>query len=112
MAKIFIENAEVTRVQRGGKGFNAQTQYKLRNGETSVQKYTVWSDDQVHAGDVLNITGNLSVKMEEFTNDKGELIRYAAIHVNQPVLESVQAGPTPIGKAFPGSVVIDTEAPF
>jgi hypothetical protein len=112
MAKIFIENAEVTRVQRGGKGFNAQTQYKLRNGETSVQKYTVWSDDQVHVGDVLNITGNLSVKMEEFTNDKGELIRYAGIHVNQPVLNAVQTGPGSLAQAIPGSIPIDMEAPF
>lgn len=112
MAKIFIENAEVTRVQRGGKGFNAQTSYKLRNGETAVQKYTIWSDDQVHVGDVLNVTGNVTVKLEEFTNDKGDLIRYAAIHVNQPVLTAVQSGPASVAQAFPGSVPIDMEAPF
>jgi hypothetical protein len=112
MAKIIIENAEVTRVQRGGKGFNAQTQYKTRNGEIVKQKYVVWSDEQVHEGDVLNIEGLVSVKLEEFTNDKGELIRYAAIHVNQPVLNSVQTAPAPLTKAIPGSVPIDMEAPF
>jgi hypothetical protein len=112
MAKIFIESAEVTRVQRGGKGFNAQTQYKLRNGETGVQKYTVWSDEQIHVGDVFSITGELSVKMEEFTNDKGEIVRYAAIHVNKPVLVALQGGPAAVSRAFPGSLPVDEEAPF
>jgi hypothetical protein len=112
MTKIIIENAEVTRVQRGGKGFNAQTQYQSRNGETVKQKYVVWSDEQVHAGDVLNIEGLLTVKIEEFTNDKGELIRYAAIHVNQPKLSPVQTGPAPLAQAILGAVPIDMEAPF
>jgi hypothetical protein len=109
MAKIFIENAEVTRVQRGGKGFNAQTQYKLRNGETKTEKYTIWSDEQVHEGDVYNISGVVSVKLEEFTNDKGELIRYSQIHVNQPKLESVA---TSAGLVSATNVPIDMEAPF
>jgi hypothetical protein len=112
MAKIIIENAEVTRVQRTGTGFNAQTQYKLRNGETSTQKYTVWSDEQVHVGDVVNIEGLVSVKIEEFTNDKGDLIRYAAIHVNKPTITGSQTGPASLSKAIPGSVPIDMEAPF
>ncbi len=112
MAKIIIENAEVTRVQRTGTGFNAQTQYKLRNGETSTQKYTVWSDEQVHVGDVVNIEGLVSVKIEEFTNGQGELIRYAAIHVNKPTITSSQTGPASLSKAIPGAVPIDMEAPF
>jgi hypothetical protein len=112
MAKVIIENAEVTRVQRTGTGFNAQTQFKLRNGEMSTQKYTVWSDEQVHVGDVLNIEGLLSVKIEEFTNDKGNEIRYAAIHVNKPTITASQTGPASVARAIPGSVPIDMEAPF
>lgn len=112
MAKILIENAEVTRVQRSGKGFTAQTQYKLRNGEMKTEKYTVWTDKPVSVGDVYTISGNASVKLEEFTNDNGELIRYAQFHVNNPTLEPVQTGPAPVAQAFPGAVPIDMEAPF
>lgn len=112
MAKILIENAEVTRVQRTGKGFTAQTQYKLRNGETKTEKYTVWTDKPVAVGDVYTISGNVSVKLEEFTNDNGELIRYAQMHVNNPTLEPVQTGPAAVITAMPASSLIDMEAPF
>jgi hypothetical protein len=112
MAKIIIENAEVTRVQRTGTGFNAQTAYRQRNGETSVQKFTVWSDEQIHVGDVVNIEGLVSAKVEEFTNDKGELIRYAAIHINKPTITGSQAGPEHVSQRSVGSVPSDMEAPF
>jgi hypothetical protein len=88
MAKVIVDQAEVVRTHRNGGGFNAHVQFKLRNGETKTEKYTVWTTEQVTVGDMVSFEGRLSVKMEEFENDQGETIRYAAIHVNDPVLST------------------------
>ncbi len=86
MAKVIVDQAEVVRTHRNGGGFNAHKKTKLRNGETKTEKYTVWTHEPVNVGALISFEGILSVKMEEFTNDEGELIRYAAIHVNEPRL--------------------------
>jgi hypothetical protein len=88
MAKVIVDQAEVVRTHRNGGGFNAHVQFKLRNGETKTEKYTVWTTEQVSVGDIVAFEGRLSVKMEEFENDQGETIRYASIHVNDPVLST------------------------
>lgn len=93
MAKIIIENAEVTSVMKSGKGFRAQTQFNTRSGGTITEKYLIWSDQQVNVGNVVNVSGLLSVKQEEFTNDQGEVIKYTAMHVNNPTVEQAQTGP-------------------
>ena len=85
MAKVIIDSAEVVRRHQNGGGFNAHKKMKLRNGQIRTDKYTVWTTEAVEVGDVVSLQGTLSVKVEEFTNDEGELIRYAAIHVNDPV---------------------------
>lgn len=82
MATININDAEVTYVMRGGVGFHAETKYKTRDGEMIPEKWVIWTKEQVSTGDVVSISGLFSKKNEEFVNDKGEQIRYTAIHVN------------------------------
>jgi len=86
MAKVIVDSAEIVRVHRNGGGFSAHNKIQLRNGETKTEKYTVWTNDEVVVGQTIRLEGTLSVKMEEFTNDQGELIRYAAIHVNDTIV--------------------------
>lgn len=81
MAKVEVQNAVVTRII-DGYGFAAAVKVPMKNGEERTEKYTVWTDEKVREGDVVNVSGLLGVKVEEFTNQKGEVIRYAAIHVN------------------------------
>jgi len=83
MARIIIENAEITRVMEGH-GFQAETNYQMKNGETKTEKYTIWTKDSYQVGQVVNVEGLHSVKMEEFTNQQGENIKYARAHVNNP----------------------------
>ena len=92
MAKIIIENAEVTSVMKSGKGFRVQTQFNTRSGGTITEKFLIWSENQVSVGDVVTVTGLMSVKQEEFTNDKGEQVKYTAVHVNNPTVEQSQTG--------------------
>ena len=86
MAKVIVDSVKVVRVHRNGGGFNAHKELRLRNGETKTEKYTVWTTEPVQEGAVVSFEGVLSVKVEEFTNDEGELIRYAAVHVNDVVM--------------------------
>lgn len=87
MAQIKVNNATVTRIIPNY-GFKASSEVKLRNGETKKELYTVWTDEQVKEGDVVNVSGLLSVKVEEFENKLGELVKYAAIHVNNAKVEA------------------------
>jgi hypothetical protein len=88
MSEVYVEGAEVVRIHKNGGGFSAHKSKQLRNGETKVEKFTVWTTDPVEVGAMVSFRGVLSVKVEEFTNDEGLLVRYAAIHVNDPVMTS------------------------
>lgn len=87
MAKINIQNATVTRhIQNLGFAC-AEPAYKTRDGQEKRNKFTVWTDnasDIPPENSVVNVTGNVSAKAEQFTNDKGEDILYGQLHVNQP----------------------------
>ena len=93
MAIVTIKEATVDRLITD-KGFAASTSFTDRNGEQRKEKYTVWSDNSgLQVGDLLNIEGILSVRVEEFEGDNGT-VRYAALHVNLPKVEKVnQDGP-------------------
>lgn len=98
MSEVFVEGAEVVRTHRNGGGFAAHKEKQLRDGITKVEKFTVWTTEPVTVGDVVSFRGVLSVKVEEFTNDDGLLVRYAAIHVNDPVLT---VGSQPMNEGAP-----------
>lgn len=114
MAKIMIENAEVTRVLKSGTGFHAQTQYSKRDGETVTEKWVIWTNEPVTLGEVVTVEGLFSKKNETFTNDKGEEIKYTAIHVNNPdIRRSPQ--PTPNNDEWLNKntqPVLDNQVPF
>jgi hypothetical protein len=100
MAKVTIENAEVTK-HLSSKGFIAEVRYKLRSGEEKIEKWAVWGK-QPGLGDVVTITGDLTVKLEEFDGSEGK-VRYARGHINNPVITS-----SPMGAA----TVFDGGEPF
>jgi len=81
MAKIEIENAEVFKIIEGY-GFRAVEKFKLRNGEEAKRYYTVWTDQKVAEGDQVSISGDLSVKVEEYTDKNNQPKTSAAVHVN------------------------------
>jgi len=81
MAKIEIENAEVFKIIEGY-GFRAVEKLKLRNGEEAKRYYTVWTDQKVAEGDQVTISGDLTVKVEEYTDKNNQPKTSAAVHVN------------------------------
>ena len=93
MARIEIKDATVDRLITD-KGLAVSTSYQDRNGETRKEKFTVWTDNAGYQpGDLLNISGLMSVRVDNFEGDNGT-VHYAAVHVNSPSIDKVnQDGP-------------------
>lgn len=86
MAKIQIQNATVDRII-SDKGLAVSTSYTRKDGKEAKEKFTVWTDPTgFNVGDVVNVTGNLSVKVDEFEGDNGT-VRYAQVNVNNPKIQ-------------------------
>jgi hypothetical protein len=86
MAKVTISKGEVTK-HLGGKGFILEVNFLGRTGEGRTEKWTVWGE-QPPIGTVLEVEGDLTIKMEEFNGDNGP-IRYARGHINNPVYRTL-----------------------
>ena len=82
MAYVNIKNATIENVYEG-KGFRASTAYKTRDGADRKEYYKIWTPEPVAVGDVVDVSGVLTVRLEEFEGSSP----YAAIHVNNPKIE-------------------------
>ena len=94
MAKIQIKDGTVERLITD-KGIFVTTSFKDREGTDRKEKFTIWEQPAgIKVGSIVNVSGNLSVRVEEFEGDNGQ-IRYAAIHVNNPKIETVASDDMP-----------------
>ena len=91
MARIQISDATVSFVN--SKGFTAKAQVKVM-GENRDEYYKIWTDEKFSEGDSVEIVGDLSARVEEFTSKRtGNLERTAAIHVNNPIIKAGSDAP-------------------
>jgi len=90
MAKVKIEGAKVERLI-SNKGFAATEEVKTFTGETAKAWYTIWTPAQVREGDIVSITGDLSVRLEEYTGSDNVPKTKAAAHVNNAKVETAEA---------------------
>jgi hypothetical protein len=87
MAEVTIRDAEVIRIIEGY-GVSVAESYKDRNGEVRKSYYTVWTKENLAVGDLINVKGLLSVKLDEYEKD-GEIKQTASANVNSPTIEKV-----------------------
>lgn len=94
MAKFKATDAEVLSLY-GNKGFRAKEDYLSDSGEPKTLYFKVWGKfGDLKVGDVVNVTGDLSTRVEEGLDAdgnpkldrEGKAIRYAAIHINNAVV--------------------------
>ena len=91
LAKVIIENATVENLL-GQKGYTVSVASKDASGSEKKIYYKIWSSERQLQGAKLDkITGDLSVRLEEYTDKNGQPKSVAAIHVNNPVFESANA---------------------
>ena len=81
MAKVTIENAEVFKIIPNY-GFKAVEKFTLKSGDEAKRYYTVWTNEKVTEGDIVSISGDLSVKVEEYTGRDNQPKTTAAVHIN------------------------------
>jgi hypothetical protein len=81
---------EVARLIQGY-GFKGVEKRKTRDGEEYSVWATVWTKDLVREGDVVEVTGDLSVKLEEFTGRDNKPKQIAAIHINNAQIKKADA---------------------
>ena len=119
MARVNIKKARVDRIIPGY-GFVAISTFQKRNGEEGREYFTIWTKDPVQEGQVFDVSGLLSVKVEEWTDKTtGEPRSRAAVSVNDPILKAPDDSPEPVkhltlDEAFGDVKVVSAneEAPF
>jgi hypothetical protein len=88
LAKVIIENATVENLL-GQKGYTVSVSSKDAAGSEKKIYYKIWSSEtQLQGAKLDKITGDLSVRLEEYTDKNGQPKSVAAIHVNNPLIES------------------------
>jgi hypothetical protein len=90
MAKVKITGAKVERIIQGY-GFAATEPFTLANGEPAKAWFTVWTDAQVKEGEIVDVTGDLSVKLDEYTGSDNVPKTRASANINNAKVESAEA---------------------
>jgi hypothetical protein len=81
---------EVARIIEGY-GFKLVETTKGRDGQEKKTWITVWSKQPVRQGDIVEVKGDLSTKLEEYTGKDNIPRTSAAIHVNNAEVRSADA---------------------
>ena len=81
MATVKIEKATVHRIIENY-GFVATEEVKTYTGSTIKLYYTVWTKEKVELNSEVEISGQLSVKLEEYTGADNIPKISAATHIN------------------------------
>lgn len=74
-----------------GYGFKLVETTKGRDGQEKKTWITVWTKTPVRQGDVVEVKGDLTTKLEEFTGRDNVPRQTAAIHVNNAEVKSADA---------------------
>jgi hypothetical protein len=91
LAKVIIENATVENLL-GQKGYTVSVSTKDASGSERKLYYKIWSSQvPLQGAKIAKITGDLSVRLEEYTDKNGQPKQVAAVHVNNPQLEEANA---------------------
>ena len=74
-----------------GYGFKLVETTKGRDGQEKKTWITVWTTAKVRQGDVVEVKGELSTKLEEFTGRDNQPRQSAAIHINNAEVKTADA---------------------
>jgi hypothetical protein len=72
-------------------GFKGVEKRKTKDGEEYTVWVTVWTKDLVRENEIVEVTGDLSVKLEEFTGRDNKPKQIAAIHINNAQIKKADA---------------------
>lgn len=86
MGEVLVSGV-VGRIFFDGKGASVEERYKSKNGDDRVQRWSCWfqTPHGLNVGDAVLVRGLLGAKVEEYTNNQGELKRYVGLSINNAV---------------------------
>lgn len=93
VAKVSLNDVQVTRVFWEGKGAQVVEKYTTKNGERET-RYALFFD-QPHGlqdGQIINVEGLLSANVDEFTKRDGSTGHAVNLKLNNPQVSKVDAG--------------------
>jgi|688.fasta_scaffold410291_3 hypothetical protein len=83
-------SGEVARII-DGYGFKLVEVLKNRDGSERKNWITVWSKDKVKVGDLVEVRGDISVKLEEYTGKDNVPRQSASMHFNNAEVKVADA---------------------
>jgi hypothetical protein len=100
--RIKLENAAVSLLNATGTGYKVEVKVP---GQDWGRSFTVWASDRPPLGASVNVTGELSWKMREYTNQQGEVKQTVDMNINNPTYEII----TPV---TPEPMIQTDQVPF
>jgi hypothetical protein len=88
-----IKATNLTVTKAFGKFFIAQDVFKKTDGSEGKLNYKVWSTTPVSEGQVVDVVGNASANVNEFTDQSGKHVVYAQLSINAKEVTLVAAAP-------------------
>jgi hypothetical protein len=65
-----------------GKFFIAVDTFKKADGSEGKQTFKIWSTEPVQPNQVVDVVGNASANVNEFTDQQGQKVTYAQLSIN------------------------------
>lgn len=101
----------------GGKGFEVTEFYASKDGEQRQRKYTAWFEnaEDLNVGDEGTFTGQLSTKIDKWTNPDGSPKLDREGNPGQSIVVAINGTVfTPAGgvKTLPNAAALKDESPF
>lgn len=90
MAFINVKDATVDRIIFNGKGARVYEEFTKRDGETGRAYFTAWFQNEItefNEGDLVNVSGNISVKVSEYVDKEGIERTSADVNINNAKAE-------------------------
>jgi hypothetical protein len=88
-----IKATNLTVTKAFGKFFIAQDVFKKVDGSEGKLNYKVWSTTPVSEGQVVDVLGNASANVNEFTDQSGKHVVYAQLSINAKEVNVIAAAP-------------------
>ncbi len=70
-----------------GYGFEGYETKKTRDGEEFKVYATVWTKEKVSVGDSVEVTGDLSAKLDSYTGKDNQPKQKVSLNINDPVIK-------------------------
>lgn len=92
MAFTNLRNAVITKAFNGGLGFAAEERFKKNDGSDGKTKWKLWFEEApgLSEGQVINVGGVHSDKVDSFEKDGDEVVYYTERSINKARLADEQ----------------------